>query len=203
MYININMTTNIINIPTSKSPLSDYIKVYENVLSLDECQTILNEYQHSNDWKIALLQNMKEDISYRNCETINISLSNIINSNKDIRTKIDNMIFDKIGSIIKKYISDFPSCVLQADNGYNLLKYKTGCFYKQHTDSYTDMSRSISISINLNDDYVGGNMAFFDREIQIRSGAGSAIVFPSNFMYPHEIMPVEDGTRYSIVTWIS
>ena len=35
----------------------------------------------------------------------------------------------------------------------------------------------------------------------IKLKKGDAIMFPSNFMYPHEIMPVTQGTRYSIITW--
>ena len=31
---------------------------------------------------------------------------------------------------------------------------------------------------------------------------GSAIIFPSNFMFPHEVNRIEKGTRYSIVTWL-
>ena len=26
-------------------------------------------------------------------------------------------------------------------------------------------------------------------------------MFPSSFMYPHEVMPVTKGTRYSLVVW--
>jgi predicted 2-oxoglutarate/Fe(II)-dependent dioxygenase YbiX len=53
----------------------------------------------------------------------------------------------------------------------------------------------------LNDEYEGGEFAFFDREIIIRGGKGSIVMFPSNFMFPHEVMPVTSGTRYSIITW--
>ena len=31
---------------------------------------------------------------------------------------------------------------------------------------------------------------------------GSAVVFPSNFMFPHEVQKVTSGNRYSIMTWI-
>ena len=30
---------------------------------------------------------------------------------------------------------------------------------------------------------------------------GSAVCFPSNFTFPHEILPVTKGTRYALVTW--
>ena len=31
---------------------------------------------------------------------------------------------------------------------------------------------------------------------------GSAIVFPSNFMFDHEVKKVTKGNRYSVMTWI-
>jgi predicted 2-oxoglutarate/Fe(II)-dependent dioxygenase YbiX len=61
--------------------------------------------------------------------------------------------------------------------------------------------RSVSCSFALNDDYEGGEFAFFDRELKYKLKKGSILLFPSSFMYPHEIMPVTKGTRYSIVTW--
>ena len=30
----------------------------------------------------------------------------------------------------------------------------------------------------------------------------SAIIFPSNFMFPHSVNQVIEGTRYSIITWL-
>ena len=59
----------------------------------------------------------------------------------------------------------------------------------------------MSCSFALNDDYEGGEWGFFDREIIVKAPKGSAVMFPSNFMYPHEIMPVTQGVRYSIITW--
>lgn len=61
--------------------------------------------------------------------------------------------------------------------------------------------RTISCSFALNDDYEGGEFAFFDRRIATKIKKGAAIIFPSNFMFPHEIIKVKKGTRYSIITW--
>jgi predicted 2-oxoglutarate/Fe(II)-dependent dioxygenase YbiX len=30
---------------------------------------------------------------------------------------------------------------------------------------------------------------------------GSIMVFPSNFLYPHKVTEVTNGTRYSFVSW--
>ncbi len=32
---------------------------------------------------------------------------------------------------------------------------------------------------------------------------GDMIIFPSNFLYPHQVMPVTKGERYSIVSWLT
>ena len=116
---------------------------------------------------------------------------------------IDKMIFKKANAAAQNYIKDFPACFLKSDSGYDLLRYNKGGYYREHTDSFTEQPRTVAMSINLNDDYVGGNMAFFNGEIQIKGGAGSVILFPANFMYPHQIMDVTEGTRYSIVTWFT
>jgi len=86
--------------------------------------------------------------------------------------------------------------------------YKKNDFYDWHIDTHNKpysngFIRKLSFTLLLNDDYEGGSMAFFNKEVQIRAGAGSVILFPANFMYPHQIMDVTEGTRYSIVTWFT
>ena len=56
------------------------------------------------------------------------------------------------------------------------------------------------ILLYLNDDYEGGE--FYVAEKEFKPKKGSAIIFPSNFMYPHEAKAVTKGTRWSIVSWL-
>ena len=51
------------------------------------------------------------------------------------------------------------------------------------------------------DDFDGGEFSFFNQEKIINPLKGSAIMFPSNFMFPHEVLPVTKGIRYSMITW--
>ncbi len=53
----------------------------------------------------------------------------------------------------------------------------------------------------LNDDYEGGEFVLCGDK-HIEKIQGSAIVFPSNFMYPHEVKEVTEGKRFSVMTWI-
>ena len=88
----------------------------------------------------------------------------------------------------------------------DLLKYKSGGKYVIHTDHYTTTPRALSIIINLNDNYKGGDLVFTDqKEIEIKRiklQKNSIVFFPSNFLYPHTIEPILKGTRYSIVIWL-
>lgn len=180
--------------------LNDYILVISDIVPFELCDSMLAEYKESDDWINAVIKN-GEDLNVRNCQTIGISFSGIIEKNKDTRQKLDRELFNCASKAIEEYKNRFPTTMIQEDSGYDLLKYNVGGFYTTHTDSFKDRPRAVSCSFALNDDYEGGEFAFFDRELVYKLKKGSCIMFPSNFMYPHEIMPVTSGTRYSIVTW--
>ena len=31
---------------------------------------------------------------------------------------------------------------------------------------------------------------------------GDLIIFPSNFMFPHQVNKIKSGTRFALVTWV-
>jgi predicted 2-oxoglutarate/Fe(II)-dependent dioxygenase YbiX len=186
--------------PASK--LKDFVKVFDNVLSPENCNLILNEYQNSSEWTNTRTGDEEISKNVRNCMEIPISQDFIVNKNLEVRKNLDNVVFESIRKVITNYNHIIPTFKIDIDTGYQLLRYNEGEFYIQHTDSFKGQQRSISCSLQLNEDYDGGEFALFDREMMIRTKPGSAIVFPSNFMYPHEIMPVIKGTRYAIITWL-
>jgi predicted 2-oxoglutarate/Fe(II)-dependent dioxygenase YbiX len=78
---------------------------------------------------------------------------------------------------------------------------------KQHCDHIHSLFEGerkgipvLSIVGLLNDDFEGGEFIMWGDEV-IPMSAGSVLVFPSNFMYPHRVNPVTKGTRYSFVSW--
>ena len=192
-------TPTIVNKSTRK--LEDFIKIYDNIVTEDLCDRILNEYEKGDHWNATRVGQGVVDTNSRNCSVVQISDPQVIDKNFEIRKFIDVELHQQLLEVVKRYSQDFCEFSPSIDTGYDLLRYETGQFYIQHTDSFLQQQRSISCSLSINDDYSGGEFAFFDREIMIRAKKGSVIVFPSNFMYPHEIMPVTGGTRYSVITW--
>jgi predicted 2-oxoglutarate/Fe(II)-dependent dioxygenase YbiX len=58
----------------------------------------------------------------------------------------------------------------------------------------------LSVICLLNDDYEGGELVFFEDKI-LTPSQGDVIIFPSNFLFPHEVKPITKGIRYSVVSW--
>ena len=117
-----------------------------------------------------------------------------------------NFIKKEIERLYTYYKIKFPQMQSIKINQIDLLKYSPGGKYEIHTDHFTTFNRALSIIINLNDNYEGGDLVFTDqkeKEIKrLKLSKGSIVFFPSNFMYPHGIQPITKGTRYSIVAWL-
>ena len=172
--------------------IQEYIKCYENILDPKVCERIVTEDSQN----FARATTNDGDITpMRNCYQ------------KKVNDEFDSIIFQCVGEIIKRYEKDFKyfatglSC---EDTGYHHLLYKgeEKGEYKDHVDHYDLHPRVLSCSIILNDDYDGGDFSFFEGEHRIPKKKGSAVVFPSTFCFPHAIIPVSNGDRHSIITWI-
>tara|TARA_R100001163_G_scaffold6078_1_gene7002 strand:+ start:1934 stop:2491 length:558 start_codon:yes stop_codon:yes gene_type:complete len=181
--------------------LKDYIKIYDDVLDHSICKQIVESADESKFTKSTVRQNenstansggvIKED---RNCY------------NKWLDKQFENDVFNSIGKILNLYQNDigtFADGAEGKDTGYDHLLYKGSekGKYTTHVDYFSQAPRLLSISILLNNNFDGGNFCFFD-EYVIEKKVGSAIAFPSNFMFPHAVLPVSNGDRHSVITWI-
>jgi len=117
-----------------------------------------------------------------------------------------NFIKTEIERLYIFYKSKFPRVTSSVIGQIDLLKYNPGGKYEIHTDHHSSLSRHLSVILNLNSEYEGGDLIFTDqkeKEIKrLKLNKGSIVFFPSNFIYPHGIQPITKGTRYSIVAWL-
>ena len=90
----------------------------------------------------------------------------------------------------------------------SLLRYENNQEYKWHcdgkpfinpNDTALSHNRLISIVCYLNDNFEGGETKVLNTPW--KPVRGKALVFPSNWTYPHCACPVTLGTKYSIATW--
>lgn len=85
-------------------------------------------------------------------------------------------------------------------------KYKKGTIMRKHFDhihsifdgQYKGIPVLSFIGI-LNNNYLGGELVI--NNLKIKTKTGDIVIFPSCFLYPHEIKEIKKGIRYSFVTW--
>ena len=96
---------------------------------------------------------------------------------------------------------------------YQLTCYEEGQYYGQHIDSHLSdffqdegkvHDRKLSFSLQLTDpgEYNGGNLNLLNDLIRDPDSArkqGTMIIFPS--FLAHQVDPVLEGTRFSLVGW--
>lgn len=180
--------------------LKNYIHVFKNVVPRVLCDEIVNYYKHSVEWENAKVQGSFADKNSYVKETTR-SCSELLLTNSMFQKPLYNIVGNCLGNYIEQHL-DVQDYVSSSEE-YRLLKYDCNNFYKRHIDSHANTPRTISLTLSLNDNYKGGEFSFFDDDYKLNLEKGSALMFPSNFMYPHGVLPVKMGTRYSIVTWFN
>jgi predicted 2-oxoglutarate/Fe(II)-dependent dioxygenase YbiX len=109
---------------------------------------------------------------------------------------------DKITEYKKKINCEDVDALI---NSMQVLKYEKKQHYLFHTDHFRLQPRTISGIFFINDNYEGGQLCFSTPDKTstqiIEPKANKLILFPSNFLYPHKVVPVTTGTRYTVVTW--
>lgn len=186
--------------------LSDYIVVIRGIISKEMCQQVIDLYKDSDLWDWARVVG-GVDLDRRKVKQIYISGSEVVGKGEKF-AKMDGEIFKVMSSAKDKYIETLEKKrnivhlpVVQSDEGYQLLHYSEGYYFKEHADDNGGLKRVLTCTLNISDDHDGGLFRFLRGEFDVRLNAGDAVLFPSNFMFPHEVTEITRGERHAIVTW--
>ena len=177
----------------------DYIKYY-NFIEKETCTDIVNHLETLSWAKhgyYSYINNTNE--SYEDDLFVN---------NSDTYYKL--MLQDKLWDFIRQYIHSLNMPWFDVWHGYTSLrfnKYETGTKMRMHCDHIHSIFDgeikgipTLTVLGFLNDDFEGGELLLCGEKIN--TVTGSIVIFPSNFMYPHEVKTIISGTRYSFVTWV-
>ena len=183
----------------------DYVVVAKGLISHAKCDEIVAMFKDSDEWMHA---SCGPDNGYhpdiRNCNILRISRPAEEKYASEQRTALDTELFGIVSSAVRHYAEKFPyvTSVINSDEGYDLMRYEPGQKVARHIDvGATSATRALSCSIQLNDGFVGGEWQFFgDTKVAVEKG--DIVMFPSNFCFDHEVTPVTDGVRYSVLTFL-
>ena len=114
-----------------------------------------------------------------------------------------------VGFCLQAYVEHNGYMGGREDQGYRLHRYTKGQTLGVHCDqermedpTHPHTRRLLSVTLYLNDDYEGGEIHYPRRDLSLHPTAGSVVMFPSNFAWPHASLPVSEGTKYSVATWV-
>jgi predicted 2-oxoglutarate/Fe(II)-dependent dioxygenase YbiX len=182
-------------------------------MSHEVCDSIIAEYK---DDKWLQSTTIDEKDNFRTCKQVETWKTE--GGDQNTRKELDKIIFETIHPIITAYSKDFGKIhtflPIQEDTGYTILKYEKNNRYKEHIDTLPSAEydfngniktifkqRKITLILALNDNYQGGGVSFFGNTYKPEVRKGDALLFPSWNMFPHQVLPIKKGVRYSIITW--
>jgi hypothetical protein len=133
-----------------------------------------------------------------------LNLSKIDNPNEDIKYALNEakkyisiMIANYVLHIKSKKISPtFSDKLISSSSNIRILKYDVDQSIKDHAD--VGGTIRASCTLNLNENYEGGEFTFFDGQIKEVFKTGDAMLFPAEPIWIHGTEPITKGTRYSI-----
>jgi predicted 2-oxoglutarate/Fe(II)-dependent dioxygenase YbiX len=109
-------------------------------------------------------------------------------------------------TLLQAYCMQHPAAAVSEFNDARLNRYLPGTVMRRHVDHihtiFDGQAKGIpilTILMNLNDGYEGGGLIVCDREYNLNKG--DVIIFPSCFLFPHEVREVTSGVRFSAVSW--
>ena len=173
----------------------DNIDIFENFLSREECDFILNK--------------CKEELTLSDAGVYR-GASNFIPAKKTRKSSV-GWITD-LGFLNKRLTTklretfNINGMEVTGLGDYQFTEYKTGDYFDWHKDSTDTIYRDrfASLVIQLNDIYEGGVLEIKnvkDELVPIENKIGTLYIFNSRLY--HRVTPVDTGIRYSLVNWVS
>jgi len=180
--------------------LFDLLLHIPNYLSKRDCETLINYYNKVESEKSSYYEtSMAPEGAYKEAsfKCVEVDDPNSIEFNI-LRFAVVDLV-KKYGNYLESFNS-FHTHSLRTGafnyvHKYRLLKYGEGSSIHQHSD-HGPFGYG-SCTINLNEDYEGGEFSFFNGKNQIKLKQGDAIVFPADYYWVHEVKTIVSGERYS------
>lgn len=98
--------------------------------------------------------------------------------------------------IRNNFTPSYKNIFMTHTDNIRIIKYGVGQLIKDHTD--VGGTNRGSLTINLNEDYEGGEFRFFGGELKLSLKTGEAMLFPAEPIWIHGTEPVTKGARYAI-----
>jgi hypothetical protein len=170
---------------------------------LNEIGITADQEQHDRfKWTFGFVGYSTKMPEYRNCEDIKIGeIVNPLNKTEQLVSELWKDLKASQSQPVLDYCTRY-SLKMNYWEVMNCIKYGPGQHFQEHSDDGFSYRATVSLVAYPNDDYTGGGLKFPKLGLDIKPKAGDLYIFPSTFLFSHIALPVESGTKYSIVTML-
>ena len=140
--------------------LKNYIKIYDNVMPLKLVSNLIR-FANASNFKETQIGGGEESYTDFNIRrTYTFPLSNLDKSMSTVHWF--NLLHKYFDNHLKQYKTDCDIKDYDYKNIFDIeiLKYKNSGFYTWHVDHFSEVPRTMSCILMLNNDYEGGNLCF-------------------------------------------
>ena len=184
--------------------ISDLKYRINGLVPLNVCQKIIDIFEKypelsltEGSYKFKTKKKEEDNFKCLNLSIINNPNEDIQYSLNEAKKYISIMIANYVLYIKSKKISpDFSDILIRLTDNIRILKYDVGQYIEDHSD--VGGTIRASCTLNLNEDYEGGEFRFFDGQIKEVFKTRDAMLFPAEPIWIHGTEPITKGTRYSI-----
>ena len=184
----------------NKKRITKDIVIYENFLSDEDCQKMINALDaQADNGKISWMP-----ISFYE------SYSSVLPQDNDqeiIDAGLAPTIFSDIENAMPQAIASVhdldPKTISKI--GYHTQKWEPGAYARVHSDNTDEQGNSGAFTrsryagfLYLNNNFEGGLLRFPDQDIEIQPKTGMLAVFDGGFNNMHEVTMITSGVRYTI-----
>jgi len=197
---------------TEKQDLGNGIFCYKNVIKkeINVIERIEANLKPEGDetgysWQPAYVGYKQLMPDYRDCNDFKYKKTDIEHDKSPVGLNLQSLwqdLYDVKLPVVQDYSKMYNINNLQYWEAFNFIKYGPGQHFKEHHDHGFSYNCTVSLVSYINDDYEGGELCFRLQDLKVKPEAGDLFIFPSNFMYAHQAMPVTSGIKYSIVTML-
>jgi predicted 2-oxoglutarate/Fe(II)-dependent dioxygenase YbiX len=188
------------NSQIENNPLKSFIHIESGIIPKDTCRFVIDTIKNCSWSKHTWSGNKKTSFSYSTKEL------DVLNITKDLEDILDIFVSKSIKSY-NNFIGEEKVSQVTGFSPIRFNRYQKGQIMRKHCDHIKTLFDGkikgipvLSIIINFNDDYKGGDLIFWD-DYKVSLGEGDIIIFPSLFLFPHRVEEVTENIRYSGVTW--
>lgn len=188
----------------SIQPLGPEIFLFTELLSASLCQHLIDIAEVSR-LEPAGIEVDRVEAQVRSNSMVSLEGDPLLGSTNDL-------LLGQV-SLIQQWLYQTYGLTFGHTDVCSILRYQPGEFYKRHIDNILMSSRlaeanrglplrDVSVVGYLNDGFEGGETYFDRQDLKVKPQRGAALVFPSNFVYPHQSLPVISGIKYAWTTWL-